>query len=117
MLEYGNNITSTNGSKAIQQMTLIKFGFNTTDNDLANYRTFFHHYYNSSTDYDKDVMKSVYYMRENRCLYYTTSQINTGDMIPNVPIYELDGKTETNIYKIIDDNKYDKCIIAAFSMS
>ena len=64
-----NNIFSLDGSKTIQRMTLQHFGYSSTSKDLAFYRTIFHHYYNSPTDYDKEILASVFYMRENRLLY------------------------------------------------
>jgi hypothetical protein len=44
---YGDKITSLDGLKSIQRLTLNHFGFCSTDVDLNNYRTIFHHYYNS----------------------------------------------------------------------
>jgi len=64
-----NNIFSLDGGKTIQRMTLQHFGYSSTPNDLAKYRTIFHHYYNGPTTYDKDILQSVFYMRENRLLY------------------------------------------------
>jgi hypothetical protein len=117
MINHGNNITSNNGSKTIQRMTLNYFGFNSMDSDLDNYRTIFHNYYISPIEYDKDVLSSVYYMRENRLLYYKTKKINVNELIPDVSIFKLDGKTKTSLYAIIKENQYNKCIIASFSMS
>ncbi len=114
---YGNVSQSIDGSKIIQRMTLKNFGFSPTDESLRIYRTIFQHYYNSSTDYDIDVLNSVFYMRENRCLYYTEPELAIGDKIPNVDLFNLDGKTKSNIYDILDKTKYKNCIIAAFSMS
>lgn len=115
--EYGNNITSLEGSKSLQRLTLNKFGFKSEEQDLKNYRLIFNHYYNSPTDYDKDILSSVYYMRENRCLYYDTSSINIGDVIPNVNIYNLDGKTKIDLYSIIKNKNYNKTLVCAFSLS
>lgn len=115
--DYGKNTTSLEGSKSIQRLTLNEFGFESKEKDLKNYRSIFNYYYNSPNDYDKDILNSVYYMRENRCLYYNTKPIKIGDIIPNVNIYKLDGKTTTDIYSILKEKNYDKTIIGAFSLS
>lgn len=115
--EYGNNITSLDGSKSLQRLTLNKFGFKSEDSDLKNYRSIFNHYYNSPTDYNKDILNSVYYMRENRCLYYDTKPIKKNDIIPNVNIYNLDGKTKLDLYSIMRDKNFDKTLVCAFSLS
>jgi len=54
-----NNLFSLDGGKTIQRITLLHFGFSSTDQDLATYRTIFHNYYNSPTDYDSDILSSV----------------------------------------------------------
>jgi hypothetical protein len=84
-----NNIFSLDGSKTIQRITLFNFGFSSTDQDLATYRTIFHNYYNSPTDYDSDILSSVYYMRENRLLYYTTPKLSIGDKAVDSNLLEL----------------------------
>jgi len=117
LIDRGNNITSLAGSKTIQMMTLNHFGFESDESSLANYRTIFHNYYKSSTDYDKDVLQSVFYMRENRCLYYTTKEIPVGDPIPDVELFKLDGSTKCNLHQIIKESDFDKVIVAGFSMS
>ena len=115
--EYGQNFISLEGSKTIQRITLNNFGFESDSSDLEIYRTIFSHYYKSAQDYDKEILNAVYYMRENRCLYYTSQIINLGDQIPNSNIYELDGRTQTDLYSIIKSKNYEKTIIGAFSMS
>ena len=62
--EYGNNVTSLEGSKSIQRLTLNKFGVESKESDLKNYRSIFNHYYNSPTDYDKDIKFSLLYERK-----------------------------------------------------
>lgn len=115
--EYGSNTTSLEGSKSIQRKTLNNFGFESSDADLANYRKIFHHYYTSSTDYDPQILNSVYYMRENRCLYYKSQPLKLGTQIPNLNIYGLDGKTQYDLHQLIKTKNYDKTILAAFSLS
>jgi hypothetical protein len=115
--EYGNNITSLEGSKSIQRQILNNFGFESQDSDLKNYRSIFDNYYNSSKDYDADILNSVYYMRENRCLYYKSEPLKINQEIPNVDVYGLDGETINDLHLVIKSKKYDKTILAAFSLS
>jgi len=112
-----NNLVSLEGSKIIQRITLNNFGFESKDYDLDIYRKIFSYYYKSSIDYDKEILNSVYYMRENRCLYYTSPKINVGDIIPDITIFDLDGINKVNLHTIIKSGDYDKSIIAGFSMS
>jgi hypothetical protein len=115
--KYGKVISNLEASKIIQRNTLEKFNFISSDNSLKNYRKIFQHYYISSTNYDDDVLQSVYYMRENRCLYYIEPELNIGDKLPDVELFNLDGTTKNNLYNILDNNDYNNCIIAAFSLS
>lgn len=115
--EYGLNTTSLEGSKSIQRKTLNNFGFNSSDTDLANYRKIFHHYYVSPTEYDPQILNSVYYMRENRCLYYKSKPLEINTIIPNLNIYGLDGKTQYDLHNLIREKNYSKTILAAFSLS
>jgi hypothetical protein len=115
--EYGSNTKSLEGSKSIQRKTLNNFGFESSDTDLANYRKIFHHYYTSSTDYDPQILNSVYYMRENRCLYYKSKPLELGTQIPNLNVFGLDGKTQYDLHNLIKTKNYSKTILAAFSLS
>lgn len=115
--EYGNNTTSLEGSKSIQRRTLNNFGFESTDLDLNNYRKIFHHYYNDSENYDLDILNSVYYMRENRCLYYKSPPLKKNQIIPNLNIFGLDGLTHYDLHQLIKSKNYDKTFLAAFSLS
>lgn len=115
--EYGKNITSLEGSKSIQRKTLNNFGFGSTDTDLANYRKIFHYYYKSSDDYDQQILNSVYYMRENRCLYYKSKPLEIGTQISNLNVFGLDGKTQYDLHNLVKEKNYSKTILAAFSLS
>jgi len=115
--EYGMNTTSLEGSKSIQRMTLNNFGFESTEQDLKKYRTIFDHYYVNSLNYDEHVLNSVYYMRENKCLYYKSKPIELGIQIPNLNVYGLDGTTQYNLHQLIRLKNYSKTILAAFSLS
>jgi len=114
---FGYKTTSLEGSKSIQRHVLQRFGFLSSDDDLKIYRRIFHHYYNSPVDYDKDILKSVFYMRENRCLYYTSKPLYDGEIIPNINIFNLNGSDEISLHELINSKQYDKTIVAAFSLS
>ena len=81
------NVFSLNAAKTIQRQILEKYGFESDDESLATYRTIFQHYYNSSLDYDKDILSSVYYMREN--IYYTSKKIEVDDIIPDTELLTI----------------------------
>ena len=100
----------------IHRMVLQKFGFNTSHLDVANYRSIFSNYYRSPTDYDPEVLNSVTYMRENKCVYYNQPIINIGDKLPNCEIYEIDGKTKTTLYDKIGTG-FNYMLIGGFSHS
>jgi hypothetical protein len=103
--------------KAIQRIVLTKFGFDTSDESLANYRKIFKNYYESSDNYDKDVLNATHYMRENKCVYYKQPLIKISQTIPDCRLYKLDGITETTLYNEINKKKYDYTLIAGFSLS
>lgn len=98
------------------RLTLNHFMFNSNDSDVENYRKIFGYYYKSPTDYDGDIMSSVVYMRENRCIYYKEPRLEKEDYIPNIELYKLDGETKTNLYDQINKNN-NYTIIGAFSNS
>ena len=87
---YGDPLINTKSSLEpeykIHRLVLDKFGFHTTTEDVEMYRTIFKHYYKSPTDYDAEVLRSVTYMRENKCVYYTSRELLVGDKIPNVKL-------------------------------
>ena len=112
-----HNITSLEGGKTIQRLTLKEFGYNSNTDSLAKYRRIFHNYYNNSKDYDKDILSSVYYMRENRLLYYTTPKINIGDSIPDCNLYDIGTGNNRNLYDILNETNDKQVILASYSMS
>jgi hypothetical protein len=114
--DRGNQTSSLLGAKTIQMLTLDNFGFNTNEDSLKNYRKIFSFYYKTPWDYDANVLNSVFYMRENKCVYYTTKKLYVGDMLPNLSVYNLDGKTKRNLVEILN-NDFDYAIVAAFSLS
>jgi hypothetical protein len=101
---------------SIHRLVLSKFGFTTSDQDVANYRSIFGYYYRSPNDYDHDVLSSVTYMRENKCVYYNQPVISIGDQLPNCRIYELNGNTETNLYEKLGHD-FNYMFIGGFSNS
>jgi len=115
--EFNGKGTSLDPQFIIQRSVLDNFGFDTTDESLLRYREIFRTYYKSATDYDKEVLDSVTYMRENRCVYYTSPVIKVGDKIPDVNLYKLDGKTVMGLHKDILNKESEKTLIMSFSTS
>lgn len=112
-----NHLTSLETFYLFHRMTLNKFNYMTRDKDVSNYRKIFSKYYKNASDYDKEVLDSVCYMRENRCVYYTEPKINIGDNIPNCDLYELDGESKMTLYDLIKSNKHQYIFIGAYSNS
>jgi hypothetical protein len=100
----------------MHRITLNAFGFKTNDDDIQNYRKIFKNYYNSPIDYDKEVIESVTYMRENKCIYYTGKNYNIDDVFENVELYDLTGKNKVNLFDKIN-LKDNYTIVGAFSNS
>lgn len=112
---YMNNVWSLEGGKTIQRKTLGNFGFTSSDASVATYRSIFRHYYKSPNEYDAEILGSVYYMRENRLLYYKTPELKIGDSVPDCDLYMLDGTTTTNLHSVLNPDKIT--ILAGFSTS
>jgi hypothetical protein len=114
--------TSLNIEKARQRIVLNHFAYNTSDESLENYRSIFKHYYHSSTDYDKDVLQSVTYMRENKCVYYTGTQLKIGDTATECKdIYrfhkETGDVTSTTLFHELKRKKFDiELVTTMFAM-
>jgi hypothetical protein len=108
--------TSLFSQFSIHRLVLSKFGFTTSNNDVKNYRSIFLNYYQSPDNYDQEVLSSVTYMRENKCVYYKQPIIQIGDQLPNCRLYELDGKTETNLYEKFGQD-FNYMFIGGFSNS
>lgn len=112
---FNNPLTSLTVEYALNRLTLAQFGFNTNDENVAMYRTIFKTYYTSPFDYDEEVISSVHYMRENKCVYYKSPVLKLGEKIPNCALYNLDSSL-TSLYDIIDC-KMDNTVICAFSLT
>ena len=106
------NIYSLESGKTIQRETLRIHGFSATDASVAVYRTIFNRW-----SQDAEILRSVFYMRENRCLYYTSPEIHTGDPIPDAPLLELEDGTPTSVHAVLAEIPTARTIIAAFSVS
>lgn len=98
----------------IHRMVLSKFGFNTSDDSVLNYRKIFKTYYKSPKSFDNEVMQSVSYMRENKCVYYTEKDINIDEIIDDCRLYDLDGNMTTIIESLGD---FKLAFVAGFSDS
>jgi hypothetical protein len=108
--------TSHEAMYAIHRIVLSEFGFNTTDENVITYRKIFQSYYSSPLVYDKEVIESVSYMRENKCLYYTGKDYGIGDIFEDVRVYNIDGKENVSLFdRIKKEDKYT--FVGAFSTS
>ncbi len=115
--EFNGKGTSLDPQFIIQRAVLSEFDFDTSDKSLLTYREIFRTYYKSPSDYDKEVLDSVTYMRENKCVYYTSPVIKIGDKIPDVNLYQIDGKTTVSLCKDILKTPFEKTLIMSFSQS
>ncbi|AYV82005.1 MAG: hypothetical protein Homavirus2_9 [Homavirus sp.] len=124
--EYGQSLyknplnsplISLNVEKTFNRLTLVLFGFDTTDDSVEMYRTIFKTYYKSPYEYDKEVLDSVHYMRENKVVYYKNKPLKIGDIIPDCKLYNLDGTTQTSLYDAINKTNSAYTVVAGFSLS
>jgi hypothetical protein len=113
-----NPFVSLTVEKILNRMVLSHFGFDTTDENVEMYRTIFRMYFQSPFNYDAEVIGSVHYMRENKCVFYRLPPLQIGDIIPDCDLYELNGVTKTTLHQsIAKTNGCDSTVFAAFSMS
>lgn len=108
------NMIKFDGVRTIQRLTLKHFNFSATDESLNTYRKIFFHYYKNSIFYDFEIMESIVYFRENRCLYYNSPILNIGDIIPDCNVLSLN-KEKINIKSLLQENK--NTLLCAFSSS
>ena len=101
---------------SIHRKVLTYFNFDTSDESVNNYRSIFKYYYHSPTNYDKDVLSSVVYMRENKLVYYTSPSLKLGQIIPDCPLWKIDGTTKTSLYDTLG-NDFNYAFVAAYSLS
>lgn len=106
---------------AIQRIVLDSFGFTTTDQDVSNYRKIFSNYYTSATEYDKEVLNSVTYMRENKLLYYDRPPVQIGQdvstQLKHCFVSAVDGVLQTTLSEIMGQFSWNCMFVAAFSGS
>lgn len=103
-------------SHIINRNVLSHFNFSSTDESVQMYRTIFRNYYNSPTDYDKEVLDSVYYMKNNKCVYYTEPKLTINDKLINCGLLTLNNES-TSLFSIINSMSFDHLFLCAFSMS
>ena len=115
-----NSTVSLNTEYLFNRKTLTYFGFDTSDESVSNYRSIFSNYFNSPTDYDADVIGASYYMRNNRCVFYTAKPLEQGDIIPDCPLFMLDGQP-TTLYDAMKKSNSSaspsSALVCAFSSS
>jgi hypothetical protein len=61
--------TTSNAMYTIHRIVLSDFNFSSLDSDVSNYKKIFSYYYKTPNDFDKEIIHSVTYMRENKCVY------------------------------------------------
>ena len=110
-------LVSLNVEKTLNRLTLSHFDFDTSDENVEMYRNIFRTYFKSPTDYDKDVINSVHYMRENKHVFYNNKEIKVGDIIPNCDLFDYNSMNKSSLYDILGERKSNHTIMAAFSLS
>jgi hypothetical protein len=104
-------------SRCINRHVLIHFGFDSSDTSVATYRTIFKNYYNSPDDYDKEVLDCVYYMKNNKCVYYNLPKFKIGDKLINHQLLHLNGES-TSLFQAINSLRpFNHILLCAFSTS
>ena len=100
---------------ALHRLVLQKFGFSNTDTDVATYRSIYRNYYD-----DIDVLRSVTYMRENKCLYYKRPIVEIGDIVSDqlkrCNVYDLNN-TPRNLFDVVNSLTAKHIFVGAFSGS
>jgi len=103
----------------IQRIVLNHFNFSTSDENVSNYRLIFNYYYDSPIKYDKEVLNSVTYMRENKLLYYKEPDILIGDNIKNLlaecfVIDSIDNSSKS-LFDISNNLGFKEILVGGFS--
>jgi hypothetical protein len=110
------HLTDLEGYYTFHRVTLSAFGFQTTERDVRMYRTIFSNYYRGPSDFDAEVLSSVCYMRENKCVYYNDPPVNIGDDAPDARLVTLDG-TPTTLQSVLGALPHKYVFVGAFSNS
>lgn len=108
---------SLDNEYAFNRRTLSDFGFDTDDESVSCYREIFHTYFHGPDNYDKEVINSSHYMRNNRCVFYKKEPLVPGNMLPDCRLYKIDGYTETSLYNAISQGGARQALVCAFSNS
>jgi hypothetical protein len=131
MLKFEDNYGRTTGQEiykvytshnlepgyAINRKVLSHFGFTTTLKDVETYRGIFSAYYNSPTNYDEEVLNSVYYMKNNKCVFYTKDKLTINDTIRDCNLLTTIGNDVTLFDAIDRYRPFNQIFLCAFSMS
>jgi hypothetical protein len=112
--ELNNPLTSLTCEKTLNRKTLSDFGFKNDDESVEMYRSIFRTYYKSPTNYNKNVIDSSYYMRGNRCVFFTSKKLRLGDELPDCELFTIENKS-LSLHDIIDEDKIT--VVAGFSLS
>lgn len=113
LLYYNRDLTIT---YAIHRHVLDKFDFDTSYESVKNYRSIFLNYYNSPSDYDKDVINSVYYIKYNKCVFYDKPLLNIGENMVDCKLLDINGN-HTTLFSILENSSFEHAFIGAFSNS
>lgn len=101
---------------AIQRLVLHYFGFTTKLSDVEMYRSIYRNYSSDAT-----VLQSVTYLRENKCLYYSSPLISVGDrvhkVLENCNVLSIDGTDVHNLFDMTRASPFEHVLIGAFSSS
>ena len=111
-----NHLTDLESYYTFHRATLSAFGFQTTEQDVLTYRTIFQNYYKGPHTYDAEVLSSVCYMRENKCVYYDAPEILVDDVAPDTRLATLEG-VPTTLHAILDTLPHKYVFVGAFSNS
>jgi hypothetical protein len=112
-----NPFVSLTVEKTLNRITLSHFGFSTDDDSVENYRTIFGTYFESPEVYDKEVVDSVHYIRENKCVFYKKPDIKFGQVIPNCALYNLKSGSQEQLHDIINFANTNYAMLCPFSLS
>lgn len=115
----GRSTVSLDNEHAFNRKTLSDFGFQTDPQSVKCYREIFRTYFRGPDDYDREVINSSHYMRNNRCVFYKKQPFMPGDTLPDCRLYKIDGNTETSLYDAMGSSHSvaNQALVCAFSNS
>jgi hypothetical protein len=109
------HFSSLEGMHTIHRIVLHDFNFINDDEAVQKYKKIFLKYYKSPSEYDKEVLDSVTYLRENKSLYYTSPDYDVGDKFKPIAVYDVSKNLVNLKDKINPGDRYT--IIEGFSTS